>query len=114
MNPIPAHLHILRHSLGLDDNGNGNQYRNYYCTGPDCSGRSDVVELEHAGLMKLGRVDGNNEFFYVTDAGKVAALKDVVYPKLTHSQRRMEAFRNADSGLTFGEWLKTRFGKMEY
>jgi hypothetical protein len=27
----PAHLHILRHSLGLDDEGRGNQYRNYYC-----------------------------------------------------------------------------------
>lgn len=70
-------LHILRHSLGLDEEGHGHEYRNYFATAPDCD--------EH---------------------GDVAALCGVVCPELTRSQRRYQRFLDADSGMSFGEWLK--------
>jgi len=111
MNLTPKHIHILRHSLGLDENGHGNQYRNYYCSGYDCDGHPDIEELVHAGLMELGRVDGNNRFYRVTDKGRDAALKDVVYPVLTRSQKRYQRFLDADSGMRFGEWLKTKWAE---
>lgn len=115
---IPAHLHILRHSIGLDDNGHvkygyKSSERNYYCTGPDCSGRADIMELEAAGLMKFSHHinDGTSEIFYVTDAGKVAALKDVMYPKLTKAQRRYRAFLRIDMGITFKDFLTNPYFK---
>jgi len=99
-------IHILRHSLGLDDNGHGNEYRNYYCTGPDCTGYNDLINLAVAGLMELGRIDGNNHFYFVTDAGKAEARKGVVHKRLTRAQERYRRFLDADCGLPFGQWLK--------
>lgn len=98
-------IHILRHSLGLDDKGHGNQYRNYYCTGYDCDGFKEVMDLAVRGLMEFGRRDDRNLFYFVTDAGKKEALKDVVYPVLTRSQKRYQRFRDADYGASFKEWL---------
>ncbi len=99
-------LHILRHSLGLDQNGHGREYRNYYCTGPDCDGYKELVTLAEIGLVELGRIDGNNHFYFLTEAGKTEARKGVVYPKLTRSQKRYQDFRDADGGMKFKEWLK--------
>ena len=74
------HLHILRHSLGLDDNGHGRQYRNYYATAPDCDGYSAIQQLVEEGLMFRNGNIGAYEAFSVSDEGIVAALeKD--YPK---------------------------------
>lgn len=114
MKPTPQQIHILRHSLGLDDNGHGNQYRNYFCTGLDCDSYTDCSQLEQMGMMSDAAESGKNIFFTVTELGRAEALKGVVYPKLTRSQRRIQAFRKADSGLTFREWLNTKFGKMDY
>jgi hypothetical protein len=112
----PNQLHILRHSLGLDQNGHGRTYRNYYCTGKNCDGYADIIALKDAGLMKFSNFinEGRDEIFTVTEDGRREALKDVVYPKLTRSQRRMQAYRNSDSGLSFKEWLQTKWGKTAY
>lgn len=109
----PEQLHILRHSLGLDDNGHGNCYRNYYATAPDCSGYSDMEALVAGGLMHRNGSIGAYEAFSVTAAGRTAALRDVVYPKLTKGQRRYQAWLSGGSdSFTFGEWLKTQWAKV--
>lgn len=108
------HIHILRHSLGLDDKGHGREYRNYYCSGLDCDGYSDLIELEYFGLMKLGKIDHKNHFFYVTEEGKSEARKGVVYHKLTRDQKRYQAFRawkDVYDDITFLDWLKKGFYK---
>lgn len=104
-------LQVLRHSLGLDQNGHGNQYRNYYC---DRTGGSPVI----VGLCKLGLMvsgnkinDGRDQYFYVTEAGRLAALKDVKPIKMSKGRKRYLAFLHADSGMKFGDWLKTKWAK---
>lgn len=108
-------LFILRHSIGLDENGHrqftGPGYvRNWYCEDIENGVPAPIQGLIDAGLMKAGRKinAGTSQYFYVTDAGRREALKDVVYPKLTRSQKRYRAFLEADSNLSFGEWLKCR------
>lgn len=99
-------IHILRHSLGLDEKGHGKEYRNYYCTGLGCDGYLEIVKLESLGFMQLGKIDGDNRFYYVTHSGKDEARKGIVYPKLTRSQKRYRDFLDADCGISFFEWLK--------
>ncbi len=109
------HLHILRHSLGLDDNGRGNQYRNRYVCGPGHHGWSDCEELRERGLMirhEPRELFGGDYCFMVTDAGKAAVEAAKPPPiKTTRSQRRMQLFRSLDCGLSFREFLNTSWAK---
>lgn len=103
-------LHILRHSIGLNDKGHGKEYRNHYCTGKDCDSYKDCCALADLGLMQTGGIDGTNIFFHVTEAGKAEARKNVEpVKKLTRSQKRYQAFLHAESGLTFIEFLTTPY-----
>ncbi len=45
-------LHILRHSLGLDDKGKGRRYRNHFVTGPGSTDWDDCNALVAEGLMR--------------------------------------------------------------
>jgi hypothetical protein len=98
-------LHILQHSLGLDEYGQGNMYRNHYC-----GGEEDCRPLVALGYMKEhapGELTGGDPWFHVTDAGKAAVLAESPKPpKLTRAQKRYRAFLNTDSGMRFCEWLK--------
>jgi hypothetical protein len=101
-------IHILRHSLGLDESGHGREYRNYCECLPACSA---IASLVADGLMYAGyRINqGQDQYFHVTEAGKQEALRNVEpLPKLTRSQRRYREFLNADPSCSFGEWLKWR------
>lgn len=108
------HLHILQHALGLDEHGQGNSYRNYFVTGDGSTDYPRCRELVGMGLMRqtIGNsITGGDDVFRVTDAGRAyVAEHSPAPPKLTRSQLRYEAFLDADCGLTFGEWLKTRAG----
>jgi hypothetical protein len=105
----PQHLQILQHSLGLDQYGQGESYRNNFVTDP---GNADIDELVALGLMAdrgQSAMCGGMHVYYVTDAGIGAVRKESPPPpKLTRSQRRYLEFLNADSGLPFGEWLTGR------
>lgn len=116
MNLTPEQIHILRHSLGLNEKGHGNQYRNYYCTGTGHQQCESVKQLADFGLMAFSHSinDGRDKIFFVTPQGITMATAGVVYPKFTRSQRRMRAYRSSDTGLTFREWLATKWGKMAY
>ncbi len=99
-------LEILQHALGVDNYGRGPQYRNYFCAGED-----DAVtcrELVSMGYMTMFE----REYlpYYnctVTTEGKAAMFaQSPKPPKLTRSQQRYRDFLNADTGVSFGEWLK--------
>ncbi len=45
-------LHILQHSLGLDQFGEGRQYRNHFAAGPGGQDFADCVALTEMGLSK--------------------------------------------------------------
>ena len=103
----PQQLQILQHSLGVDQYGRGRQYRNHFCAG----GADEITcrELVELGYMRQHRTtdlfpDYNCS---VTEAGKVAMLaQSPKPPKLSRSQHRYRRFLHADTGESFGQWLK--------
>lgn len=104
----PELLHILQHSLGVDEHGFGDQYRNYFCAG---GGDVDKCrELVAMGYMQ--QFGSSNVFpdsnFAVTTAGKLAmAEQSPKPPKLTRSQQRWQEYAKvADCFDDFAHWLK--------
>ena len=105
-------LHILQHSLGVDEYGQGRIYRDYYCVGLDDHKTLAVLrELVKAGWMREGHKtnDGRDQYFHVTQLG-ISAMKghSPAAPKLSRSAQRYRDFLNADCGMEFGEYLKWR------
>ena len=104
-------LHILQHSLGVDQYGIGPQYRNRFVTGPGSKDFENCAKLVELGFMKdhgPWQLAGGDHFFSVTSAG-VNAMSSAspAPPKLTRGQRRYKEFLDADwfDG-SFGDWLK--------
>lgn len=103
-------LHILQHSLGLDRYGRGKPYRNHFCAGVD-----DVAicrDLVARGLMaehRASAMTGGSPLFSVTESGRAYILEHRIDPpKLTRLRKLYQAFLDADSGLTFREWLRVQ------
>lgn len=72
MNDItPAQLHILQHSLGLDQYGRGTFCRNYFATGSDCDDYPECLALCGQGLLRDSgqHRDSTMHTFYVTEQG---------------------------------------------
>lgn len=124
MNTNQKHLHILRHSLGYDDAGNDNYHgsmdgarRNWFVTPPGGEDFDLCVEMVSAGVMKTsGQPDRmGSHVFMVTDAGK-EIVRATLPPrvKLTPAQDRYRRYLEADSSLSFGEWLKTDYADANY
>ena len=112
----PRDLGILQHALGVDQHGRGSQYRSHFVTGPGSSDHPTCMSLTERGLMT--RRDGaticfgGDDLFHVTDAGcAYVAQHSPAPPKLTRSQARYQRYRDADSSLTFREWLDTPWSK---
>lgn len=108
-------LHILQHSLGVDKYGQGDQYRNHFCTGPGSTDYPTCREAVDAGLMverENVAMYGGDSVFFVTPKGiDYVALNSPVpspEPKLTRSQRRYREWLEADSGHSFAEWIGVR------
>jgi len=112
-------LEILQHSLGLDKFGRCHYYRdgrelygfmpnrNHYCAG---GSDEDVCrELVALGLMKQHLTTEVFNYYNcsVTDDGKrMVREQSPEPPKVTRSKARYDRFLRADSGLSFGEWMK--------
>lgn len=64
-------LHILRHAIGLG-HGRKSSFRNYYQAADGGDAYDALVEMQHIGLVE--RDDFNSTTFYVTDAGRIAAM----------------------------------------
>jgi hypothetical protein len=122
MDARDASLHILQHALGLDDYGRDDRgripanvdepYRNRYVISERCDSWALCMEHVEAGRMSkhgpsamFGGADGY--CFCVTEAGLVHVReRSPTPPKRTRSQKRYDRYLDADSGLSFGEWLK--------
>jgi hypothetical protein len=116
-------LHILQHSLGCDqygraqhryhDEGDGRMgyYRNHYVSDPT----DDLRQLVLVGLMKdhgPQKLAAGMRCFSVTIHGVKAMIDHSPRPpRLTRSQQRYQRFLDADCGIPFGEWLKTKWAK---
>lgn len=108
----PEQLHILQHSLGVDKYGQGRPYRDHYCVGLDNAGTlADLRYLVSQGWMREGRTinEGRDQYFHVTQLG-LSAMKghSPKPPKVSRGRQRYLEFLNADSGMSFGEFLKWR------
>lgn len=108
----PKHLHILQHSLGCDQYGQGTQYRNHFVTGPGSEDFDDCRQMAAEGLLKdhgAQRMYAGDHLFTVSDKGKAVMLQESPQsPRLTRSKMRYRDFLRADRGLSFIEWLKAR------
>jgi len=107
----PKQLHILQHSLGLDDCGRGRDYRNHFVTGEGSTDYPDCLALCELGLMKNhggSELTGNMDCFSVTDAGRKAVrLESPKPPKVSRSRQRYLRWLGGPScAMSFGEWLK--------
>lgn len=104
-------LEILQHALGLDKYGQGEIYRNHFCAGGD-------DEEVCRSLVALGYMETFSRSYLpyyscmVTSAGRERMRQESPKPPtLTRSQKRYREFLKADTGYSFGEWLKDYFLK---
>jgi len=103
------HLEILRHSLGLDYEGRGRQYRNHYCAGgEDVQSCEALVASGHMVRRHISpELTGGDPLFMVTELGKAEAVKGV--KPLTRSKARYERWLSSNCDMSFGEWIKGGF-----
>lgn len=69
----PSQLRILRHSLGLREDGCGYSFRNHYVTGEGSVDWPKCMALVESGLMRRHKgspLSGGGDIFVVTEAGK--------------------------------------------
>lgn len=108
----PEQLELMQHALGMDEHGRfegGRQYRNYYCAAGDSEATCRaLVALGHMREGRSSAITGGEPVFHATPAG-IAATQAASPPPpvLTRAQRRYQAFLDEDSGLSFGEWLRS-------
>ncbi len=121
----PKQLEILQHALGLDKYGrcaahDGDHrvcrehysdslpgHRNRFCAGE--SDEPTCRELVALGFMVQHERTSWLPYFNcsVTDAGRKAVHDESpAAPKLTRGQKRYRSYLNADSGMSFAEWIK--------
>lgn len=68
-----ALLHVLQHSLGVDEFGRGDQYRNRFVTGEGSTDHPTCLEAVDRGLMDRhagNTLTGDMDLFVVTDQGR--------------------------------------------
>jgi hypothetical protein len=102
----PRQLEILQHALGVDQYGRGQFTREHFCAGDD--DEPACRELVAMGYMQNFTRSWLPDYnCIVTAAGKAAMLSaSPPAPVLTRSQKRYRQYLDADSGLSFREWLK--------
>lgn len=102
----PALLGILQHSLGVDEYGQGNQYRNHYVAGGiDVERCRQLVDLGYMKERPASAISGGDPWFSVTAAGvgAVAVLSPPAPPPKKRTQ--WDEYLDRDSCDRFGEWL---------
>lgn len=104
-------LHILQHSIGVDQYGQGDQYRNHFATGPGGKDFEKCQQLCGMGLMRdLGtrNIWGNMHCFVVTQKGiEAVAIESPSPPKISRSKKRYQEYlENADCFDNFRDFLR--------
>lgn len=113
----PSQLHILLHTLGLEDPTRVDSSRNHYVTGDPIE--ADILALVAAGLMeerpRPGFLADDDRVFVATLAGiRMAKSQRPKPPKLTRSQERFERFRrwsDVTPDGTFRDFLRWEGGR---
>lgn len=105
-----SELHILQHSLGVDEYGLGEQYRNHFVTGEGSVDWPVCNELVHRGLMEVKRnhhLSGGSDCFWVTELGKkYVAENSPKPPKVSRSKQRYQRYLEyGDSFNNFRDFL---------
>ncbi len=103
-------IDLMQHALGVsEENG---AYRNYFAAG--AADAPDWDCLVAGGFARFNgakpQIYGDLRFYSVTVHGRRIVNERLAAKlrKLTPGQRRYRQFLRADSGLSFGEWLKAR------
>lgn len=103
-------LHILQHSLGLDEFGRGTMYRSHFVTGEGSVDHPICMQLVALGFMSRRanvQMFGGSDIFHVNDEGKKAAVSNSpAPPKLSRSQQRYQDWLTYDGSMSFIEYLK--------
>lgn len=101
-------LHILQHSLGLNQYGEGKQYRNHYVAGADDAAKCrELVAMGYMAEHPSSDLTGGAPLFQVTPAGiDAVALQSPAPPKLTRSQKRYRQYLDADCFESFWHFLR--------
>lgn len=114
----PRLLEILQHTLGMDQYGRGQQYRNHFVAGTVDALLCD--ELVALGLMERSKrrgfegdaLTGGMPCYFVTEEGRrQISIESPKPPKISRGRRRYLAFLDADPSCSFGEWLKCGGGR---
>lgn len=71
----PEQLHIIAHSLGVDQYGRGSQYRNHFVTSQEGEDGAICESLCAYGLMTRdnrfpSELSGGSDVYHVTENGK--------------------------------------------
>lgn len=106
-------LHVLQHSLGVDEFGQGMPYRDYFVTSGGSKDHKICESLVAMGLMtNCGtKTFLQGDVFRVTGEGmKACSVMSPEPPRKTAAQRRYSKYRAARDalGVSFGEYLKQR------
>lgn len=109
-------LHILQHSLGVNEYGEGEQFRNHFCAGGDDVAR--CRQLAEYGYMKENTrihpsLSGGSPAFNVTPEGiDAVALQSPTKPKLSRSKQRYQEYRDVSECYeSFKHFLQCKYGK---
>lgn len=108
----PQQLRILQHSLGVNEYGEGNQYRNHFVTSPEIPDGKLCEELVSLGMMTSQgprALAGGMHCYNVTPQGiDAVALQSPVRPprpKLTRSQQRYRDYLESETSDSFSQWI---------
>lgn len=103
-------LGILRHALGVGEDGCAPSYRNHFVTGEGGRDHALCMALVAAGLMTRysgNALSGGSDVFGATNAGRAAAAGTP--PNLTPGERRYNEYLRTDSNLSFIDWLRSPY-----
>lgn len=105
-------LHILQHSRGLDEYGQGRRYRNHYVAGgKDINHCRELVTMGYMEERPASELTGGSPWFFVTCAGDQAidqfSPDPPPPPVLTKAQRNYQDYLDADgcTGDSFADHL---------
>ena len=101
-------LHIIQHSLGLDQFGQGTFYRNHFVSDLGCDNYQILLSLVDDGLMTENKhlsgsdLTGGGSCFYVTEKGRLWVIENSPNPpKISKAKERYRRF------LEYGECFES-------
>lgn len=109
-----SQLDILHHTLGVNPQRR-EPWRNHYVAGTGHYAQHDIAALVAAGMMAEGRrpafLDPADQVYFVTDAGREAALERLPLPP---KRTRYQEYLDSEVCESFAEWLGIEVPRVHY